>query len=361
MPATPEYLERNLRNFAGFCAGASPLYASLSGHVALDADVLALATVGQDRQPPANLLFGAVHDLLLAGRRHPLRDHYPSVGGTAGPNGAYTPFRDFCLTYADELRERISTRRVQTNEVGRCGLLLPAFALAWQQAGRRPLFMLELGASAGLNLHFDQYAYEWSRDNDGEGQTLGSSHARVRTETRGGAGPLPAAFPPVAGRIGVDLAPVDVTDADAIRWVEAMIWADMTERLELFRAAVAHARRRPPDIRRGDGLALLPELIRVAPPDTVPCVYHSHAIYQMDATWRTEFRTMLHEAARSRDLAWVSLEWLKDDPCPRLDLTVFRDGVGETRWLANGHHHGAWIEWRESPMAAPPDFPAGRG
>jgi hypothetical protein len=46
---------------------------------------------------------------------------------------------------------------VQQNEVRRCTLLLPAFALA---AGtvRSPLALVEVGASAGLNLLFDRYA-----------------------------------------------------------------------------------------------------------------------------------------------------------------------------------------------------------
>ena len=57
----------------------SPLYHALSLGVLNDPDMLRLAASCPPSQPSANLLFGAVHYLLLGGVQHPLRDFYPDV------------------------------------------------------------------------------------------------------------------------------------------------------------------------------------------------------------------------------------------------------------------------------------------
>ena len=59
------------------------------------------------------------------------------------------------------------TRSTQTNEVGRCAALLPALtqlavdAPGAPHGGGRPLGLVEVGASAGLNLLVDRYGYEY--------------------------------------------------------------------------------------------------------------------------------------------------------------------------------------------------------
>jgi hypothetical protein len=344
VPTETEYLVGCFRHFAEICAGQSPLYATLSGRVAEDPQVLALAAHATPQQPPVNLLFGAVNTLLLAGVAHPLADHYPSVGGHAPPREAWPAFKDFCKRYETEIVGMVSTRRVQTNEVGRCGLLLPAFALA---SGGRPVHIIEVGASAGLNLIFDAYRYEYTRDGR-TACTCGSadSPARIRTELHGEKqAPIPETPPTVAGRMGVDIAPVDLADDDAVRWTEALIWPDQVHRLQLFRAAVTLARAAPPRIVEGDGVEMLEGLVEAAAAGALPCVFHSHAIYQMTEAWRRHFEGKLADLGRRRDLAHVSLEWLGDDPGPRLHLTLFRAGEATRTHLADCHHHGAWIRW----------------
>ena len=60
-------------------------------------------------------------------------------------------FLAFCHTYESEIRHRLRTRRVQTNEVQRCAYLYPIFSKIQQQT-KRPLGLLEIGTSAGLQL-----------------------------------------------------------------------------------------------------------------------------------------------------------------------------------------------------------------
>jgi hypothetical protein len=342
MMENAEYLQHCFRHFPSMCADRSPLYATLSPRIADDPQVFMLVSTRQPGQSPVNLLFGAVHYLLLGGAQHPLAEFYPSVGGRRPPDDAYPAFADFCGQFEDQITELSATRRVQTNEVGRCGLLLPAFALAWEQADRRPLHIIEVGASAGLNLMFDHYRYEYTN-----GHVCGPrSAAQIRTELRGEvACPLPEVMPQVAGRVGVDVSPVDVTDKDAIRWVESLIWADQLDRVERFRQAVALVRTHPPRVSAGDGLELVPDVVGQVSDAARPCLFHSHAIYQMDKGWRGRFHDMLTDLGRSRELLHISLEWLGDDPGPQLHLAVHADGEPRTAHLADCDHHGGWMRW----------------
>ncbi len=339
-----EEIAREFRFFAGMCAGRAPLYEALAEGVSADDSILSLARGGRQGHPPVNLLFGAVHYLLLSGAEHPLRRLYPSVGGGEDPDGAYPVFVDFCRRHEGAIRELVRTRRVQTNEVGRSGLLLPALSLAWESGGRSPLYLIEVGASAGLNLFFDRYRYAYSG-----GRECGpASPAVIRTELRGPAPcPVPSTLPGIGARVGIDLAPVDVTDPDAVRWMEALIWPDQVHRLELLRAAAGLAREDPPRLVRGDALETVGGLMADAPPRMPVCVFHSNAVYQMSEDWRAAFPARLAELSRDRDLMEVSLEWLGDDPGPRLELVEYRGGERDARSLADCDIHGAWMTWRD--------------
>src|SRR5439155_230813 len=85
---------------------------------------------------------------------------------------------------------------------------------------RRPLVIIELGASAGLNLMWDQYRYEYEGD-----ASCGPSDATVviRSAFRGDRRPrLPERAPAVVGRVGVDLVPIDVRDEDQTSWLRGV-------------------------------------------------------------------------------------------------------------------------------------------
>ena len=107
---------------------------------------------------------------------------------------------------------------MQTNEVRRCCYLLPAVTLAARLAAPAPLALIEAGASAGLNLGLDGYAYDY-----GTGTITGDprSPLTLHCELRGGTPPplaLPA--PDIAWRAGIDLSPLDPDDA---AWLRALV------------------------------------------------------------------------------------------------------------------------------------------
>ncbi|HEX3211524.1 MAG TPA: DUF2332 family protein, partial [Actinomycetota bacterium] len=145
MPVAERY-----RRFAEEARGRSPRYERLALGVAGDRGLLELL----ERLPPAkqqpNLLFAAVQYL-------------------AGPQPGLDAFRHFVLDHADQLLALMASRRTQTNEVGRCALLLPLLA-----ALPGPLALVEVGASAGLCLLPDRYAYDYG------GTILGDPTSPVR-------------------------------------------------------------------------------------------------------------------------------------------------------------------------------------
>ena len=112
---------------------------------------------------------------------------------------------------------------MQTNEGRRCSYLLPAVTLAARLAAPAPPTLIEAGASAGLNLGLDGYAYDYST-----GTIAGDprSQLTLQCELRGGTPPpLARPAPNIAWRAGIDLNPLAPLDPDDAAWLRALVWA----------------------------------------------------------------------------------------------------------------------------------------
>ncbi len=308
----------------------SPLYAAICRAVADRPDVLSLllgATGGQ-RRP--NLLLAAVHYLLLQGGDGELARYYPSLGGTRRPDAACGElFAEFALAHRVEVEALIRSRRIQTNEVGRCtGLLLALGLLA------EPLALIDVGASAGLNLNLDRYGYDYGE----HGCLTGEEAAPVlRCQVRRGQPPVPAHIPRICWRVGIDLAPLDPADAATGRWLDALIWPEHIERRQTLRQALAVARRHPVEVRCGDAVELLPVVVAEAPKGATLVVTHANTLAYFSISQRLRLAELCHQARA----AVVSLEGEPGQPWHRNLLQL--DG----RTLAICDPHGAWIEWTE--------------
>ncbi|PYG01834.1 hypothetical protein SAMN05216184_101299 [Georgenia satyanarayanai] len=242
--------------------GASPVYEAWASRIAEDAAVLArLETLPPGKRQP-NLV-------LAAARWHGAGEEYRSV-------------RETLLDGWPAVRETILSRATQTNEAGRCATLLPFLAELPQ-----PLALLEVGASAGLCLLPDRYSYRYD---DGTSLDPDDGPSDVVLECRLGEGvTAPTAMPQVAWRAGLDLAPVDVTDADARAWLETLVWPGQELRRRRLAAALDVARREPPAIVRGDLLTDLPALAATAPADATLVVFHSAVLAYVPADVRDGF------------------------------------------------------------------------
>ena len=131
------------------------------------------------------------------------------MGGTEGPDVGAT----FLATVEDheaEIERRLEDA-VQTNEVGRSAVLVGGYAAITHRTAL-PLRVLEIGASAGLNLRWDHYAYDTGR------VVCGPPDSPVRFSGIWDGDPpdLPGRFE-VAERGGCDRNPLDATTPEGRR------------------------------------------------------------------------------------------------------------------------------------------------
>lgn len=330
--------------FADWADGVSPLYTRLASAVTANDALLDIAAEAPAGQPPPNLLFGAVHARLLDDADHTLAEFYrtctddPLDPTTTDPAPA---FREFCLANEPELRETVGTRRVQTNEVGRSAVLFPAF----NHVARRtesPLALIEVGTSAGLNLYWDRFRYEY----DGHGPYGDpDSPVRIDSSVRGTTvPPVGDSMPTVAHRVGIDVNPLDVTDERDARWLRALVIPDQYERFERLDAAIGLASREPPALVDGDALDVLPELFEEIPRERDVCVFSTLVLYQFAEEDIERLRERLAAEAEHRTVHWLSNDPTAAETPPTYRYASF-EGAFETTRLAEYKAHGEWVRW----------------
>jgi hypothetical protein len=333
-------------SFELFTRVSSPLYSGLSARLLDDPELLELAAEAPVGQPPPNLLFAAVHFLLLQGVKHPLARLYPSLnGGRHVGEDPFPAFRDFCLSNRAAVVELIHSRRVQTNEAGRSSALQPAFAVVAARSGL-PLSLVEIGSSAGLNLVGDRYRYSYGGPETGAHDSPVLIECRLRGELR-----PPTSIAPVAWRLGIDREPVDVSDPEQALWLRALVWPDQPWRAEILLHALEVARRDPPPLLRADALEVLPGVLAGVPDQAALCVFSSFTIYQFRPEQRERLEAQVEAAARSRPVYRVRLEWFPGEK-PFLDLDQLEGDRRTHTRLAAAHDHGLWLEWLDADSAS---------
>lgn len=346
---TTERIAQRLRHFAEVEATTSPLYRRLA-RLAADRD--ALVTVLRRRrsgQPPANVLLAALQRRLMARPDAALAAYYATLGGTRVPDERLeAAFDAFWPGELDAVAELVRTRRVATNEVRRCAILRPAFVAVGRRlidTGRPPsAHLVEIGASAGLLLVWDRLAYRYG------GVRFGPEPAPLELATEWRAPRPPDPSPPftVAERVGIDVEPVDAKDAEAVAWLRALVWPEHVERAAAFDAACALVRRLGVEVRAADALAFVPDGLDALPGRLPAVVLHAFTVNQFSDAMRAQFDQGLAEAARTRPIFRVGLEWAPGGA--RLRLTTYPGG--RTTPLARADPHGAWIEPLDDTLLA---------
>jgi len=276
-----EQLVRRYLRFADQeASGVSPLYEALARAVSSHQPTLDfLESLPAAKQQP---------NLLLAAFR--------AVAGTpTGPEQFLAELHD----HLSEVREVVMSRSVQTNEPGRCATLVPALSRL-----KQPLALIEVGASAGLCLLPDRYAYEYRTDGDDATITLGSGKPLFPCEVSS-LSCIPHDLPEIVWRAGLDLRPISLVDVEQRAWLELLVWPEQEGRRQRLRQAIELALADPPRVDVGDLREDLLALIAESPSDATVVVMHSAVVSYLPSRAEIDDFATLMGSLRGH---WISNE-----------------------------------------------------
>lgn len=329
---TDAVAERYARFALQEAPGRSALYADWARGVARDARMQRLLGRIPEtrRQPP--LVFAVTRML-------------------GAPPAPYETWREFVHAHAEEVVAECSRRRVQTNEPLRLAPLLPVLS---EIPG--PIALLEIGASAGLCLYPDRYAYRFVAADGTVRATLdpasGPAAVVLESEVRGELPPL--RMPQIVWRAGIDLDPLDAGEARDRAWLQGLVWPGETGREERIAAALDIAAADPPHLIRGDAADHVAELAATAPADATLVITTPGVLAHIPR----QPRNALIELLRTLPGRWITIDapGLHDAWQPPVDPATWPGFVvaldGEVRAAADPL--GRWWEWRPGGAASRP-------
>lgn len=210
------------------CAGRSPFYVAVLDELLADPHAPWLARVEECWSArrfavaweAAHLLLACLHCSALADEDDGLAASYPSCGGYGEPDGAVAAFM---ARAPQAFWRRLTENFVQTNEVDRSTpWMLAASAFA---SRRLPFHLVEMGASAGLNLIGDHLPHACD--------FVGVSGQAERGPAGWNCRPHD-----VLTRAGLDIRPRRLAEREDRTWLRACVWADDLQRLERLDRAV---------------------------------------------------------------------------------------------------------------------------
>ncbi len=330
----------------------SPLYGDLLLHAADDlladgptAKVLRGHLDDRLSSVLALRLLGGAHALALSGHAPRLAAFYPSAGGTADPKpGSPQAWAALRHTFAEQgavIRTWLD-HPPQTNEVGRAAALLGGLRhIAAEQT--LPFRLIEVGASAGLNLRADWFHVS------GDAGSYGDPDSPVVL-----AGGWQGDAPPdgrieVIERLGGDLSPVDPTTRAGRLRLTAYVWPDQADRLSRLRGAFTLAEQVPAELRAESASATLArtELVR----GTWTVLWHSIFRQYLSETQRDELTNgvdaLAATATPAARFAHLYLEQSRAGGCP---VTLVTWPGGRRRILGSAPAHGLPVQWQSSPV-----------
>ncbi|WNV82460.1 DUF2332 domain-containing protein [Umezawaea sp. Da 62-37] len=344
------------------CGGFSPLTATLLLKAADDlcsGGVTTRVMAGYERDRmgtvPGLRFTAALHRLVLEGRAPGLAKHYPSVGGSPHLETLWDDVLPVLHEHTDELRGRIGATVVQTNEPGRSAPLFGGLQVAAQHAaavaGRRtpfPVRLLEIGASAGLNLHPDRIAYRAAED-----EVHGDPDSPFTLDPQWTGRPEADLTRPlrIVDREGCDLNPVDLSTEDGRLTLSSFVWADQLDRWDRLQSALELAALDPAPVQRATGPNWLAERLATPVPDVLTVVWHSVVWQYVSPADRAEGRAILAAAAAratpEAPLALLVYEPRRTHTGYEFRLLLKTWPAGASLRLGSGGGHGIPFTWEQ--------------
>lgn len=345
MPEPPDEsvaVARRLRRQAAWCHElGSPFYALLLRRAADDFEQdgpVAEVLSGFGEEPGTSALalrfMGAVHRLVLEEALPELAAHYPSTGGDGDARAAWPAFQRALVERKDRIRE-LTAQRCQTNEVGRSAALLGGFLEVAHGSGL-DLRILELGASAGLNLWWDRFRYQSPRG------AWGDPGSPVRFDHSFDVPPPLNRAAAVAVRKGCDLNPIDPASEEGALTLRSFVWPDQLGRLALLDGAIEIACQDPVEVERVDAADFLERELGKVHPGLATVVYHSVFMQYVDDSSRARIDFALEEA-RARAPRTSPVHYLTMEPGGET-WEIRLDG----ELLGTSGAHGTGVRWLAS-------------
>lgn len=281
---------------------------------------------------------GGLHALVLSGRAAELATVYPPAETS---NGELLYAIKDAITAHESYLLHFLTFPPQTNEVGRSAALAAGFQVVHQETGL-PLRMLELGASAGLNLKWDSFRIDY------DGARWGAETSRVHLQPQWTGDRPPLVPVPVAERQGCDLSPLDVGDDDLALRLRSYVWADQLDRRKRLEAAIELARTSDRKVAAASAEKWTRQQLANLPSGVTTVLYHSVFWQYLPDEKRAALSDAIEDAGRraSADAPFAHLALEPDrDQKQQAALYLTLWPGGRERKLAEACYHGRWVRW----------------
>ena len=288
---------------------------------------------------------GVLHEAALSGRDLKLAALYPAEQPNWNMQEVWPAALAFLQREEAWVREFVRSAP-QTNETRRSIALLAAF-LTFAQTWEGPVDFLEIGASAGLNLNWDRFAYRPATWSWGD-----NSPVIIDTEWNGAPPPVEARLN-VREKAGCDLNPLDIRDRASLLRLKSYVWADQPDRLARFDGAVALALMNDTRVEKESADVWLQRKLAERANDAATIVYHSVFLQYPPPQTRKAIAQTIEEAGaqatKAAPIAWVRLEpeglfdGPRDSPRMVIDLVTWPGASRRVLGYTDGHVRGVYV------------------
>lgn len=283
-------------------------------------------------------LVGGLHRLWLDGK---VPEIDPLFEGQADGTTSTTAVASVLENHDTELLTWLDSPP-QTNEPGRSAALMTGILHIASRYPDKPIELLEIGSSAGLNLLIDRFAFDLGGSKVGPAD----SPVVIKPDWRGPPPPdVDISFTSVRG---CDVRPMDATDAHNERRLLAYVWQDHPQRFDRVAKSIAMQREEAVDLVQADAANWVEA--RLSEPQTegtLRILMHSIMWQYLTEDGKARITAAMEAAGAnatpSTPLGWVSVE--ADRTFNRHDITI-RSWPNHSAPLLVGHSHahGFWVQ-----------------
>ena len=320
-----------------------PFYTALLRE--LENDQLALELLASVRTEQRNpmLILAALHLAALRGHEvlEPIYDN-ARHGGLEDPQGAAHRVIEELRSSPGLVRDEL-WRSTQTNEPGRSAVIQAVIGDLVHGVGG--INLIEVGASAGINLWFDQFPVR-SRD-DGHPLTLVCEDLSPIDRS------LP--MPEVGSRIGIDPQPLHLENESDRLWLKACLWPEQRRRHERFDALVEASPAWPSvTMLTGSAMQCLENAFALCDANKMTVVMNTWSAFYFTPDERSAYFKEITRRCASQNVAWLSVEsTMVKWPGLAVSDTAYHRGASQvvlsgprSRPAVWGwcHAHGRWLE-----------------